>query len=142
MGHPLLQSQCTPVGPLLKKSNKFVGVQSIIHLACLRWTYMPRITYSRLTMKEKPAGNGNADVAGFWTCGRHCTCQCQAKLPTRLHNAHGRGLPATEIISQTHHLCLRSVSNPGTLSLMLPALHRRAMLSGRHGVLQLLACSP
>ena len=59
--------------------------------------------------------------------GNYCKCQCQAEVPGSLRSTHGRGLPATEMISQTHHLCLRSVSNPGTLSLILSALRRRAM---------------
>ena len=51
-----------------------MGMQLSVHLVRLRKTYMPRITYSRLTMKEKPAGNEDADETGFLTFEGHCTC--------------------------------------------------------------------
>ena len=45
---------------------------------------MPRITYSRLTIKEKPAGNEDADETGFPTCGRHHARQLlQMPVPGR-----------------------------------------------------------
>ena len=60
------------------------GVHSSVHLVRLRKTYMPRITYSRLTIKEKPAGNEDADETGFPTCGRHHARQLlQMPVPGR-----------------------------------------------------------
>ena len=103
-----------------------MGIHLDDHLVCLRKTYMPRITYSRLTMKEKPAGMWMQLRRGPQTYKGHCTCQCHAGMFWWVRSMHGRGLPATDTISQTHHLCLRPWSKPGTLTLTLSALHRRA----------------